>query len=200
MSTEGGGMESEVEVLGTRSDVWSDFSSYERLLWDVVWRWVGRFRGKYEPQELFNELVLAYVGYSNFYGKSLSRVEFGRGLWRTCWNRLVDMVRKEKVQISIDDVIVEASCEEWKELWGRFFIEDLLVLLKTDEGREMVGLVLSRRQELESVQVERRPIRKRCRSICKEDLVYYFVKRQGWEWKKVWLGLRDVERAITVLC
>lgn len=192
--------------------MWEDFKTYEKLLWKLVWKWMAITRHKYQPNELFNELVIVYANSWNTWqtGREMadwrgkSDEEFRFLLGRSCWTHLCDFIirRNKVVQVSIDDVIIEASSPEFTELFTRFFFEALDTLVTSEYGKEILDVLIHRRELLEKAKASRTAIFRtgstsipRKRQINREDMKYYFCKLEGWKCQDFSLGMTEVEKA-----
>ena len=177
---------------------WSKLSSYEKMLWKVVWVWKGRVRSHHEPQELFNELVLVFADIAKKFSDKPD-LEFGRILYRSCSNHLcLTLISRNKVHFSIDDVILTADNRTFEELYQYFFVQEMYEVLSTEEGREIFNVIVKTPELLLDAQNKRRARKtciKRNHGIRKEDLWFHFTKERGWEWSKYQSGVRDVEEA-----
>ena len=186
--------------------MWDRFPKYEKLLWSIVWKWMYKVGNKYEPNDLFNELVIVYINSYRTWTtdremvdwRGKSELEFKRLLWRSCYNQLYDVVirRHSRIMFSIDDVVVTSTNKEFNELMNRFMLEEIWSLLRTEEGRDIFDLVVKHPEKLARARRKRREIIVRNRLYNKQDLGYYFKEMEGWECLKYRRGIQDVERAL----
>ena len=174
--------------------MWEEFVKYEGIIDKVSRKWFRRLGGRFDLDELKNELVLLYAELCPVYSH-LTSVEFSKLLWVSSTHRIVDLIRREKIYISIDDVsiVVESKdfCREYFSIW----LEYVQKLLSVD-GRELIRVILDEVDELEKFHQSRTRGNRYCTRLSREDVRQFFVCEKGWTWNRVDDAIREVKEVL----
>lgn len=176
--------------------VWEDLSKYDKVLKKVVNRWWYRLNGRWSQDELYNECVLAYHDIYGVYKGVVPEKEFVKLLFRSCSNRLYDMIVNKRLEIEIEKVKVSVGLDKFQKLFEKLWVEDVLRLL-SEEGKLMVSFILDK-EKVEEVGLKRRGNSVRNQGLCREDVFYYFRRELGWSWRKIWAVIREVRRVLRI--
>lgn len=181
--------------------VWVDFPKYTSVLNKVVDKWWYRTRCAWDRDELYNECVLAYYDVYKVYRGRVPEREFVRLLFRSCSNRLYDLIVNRRLEVEIEKVKVSIGLEEFQKLFERLWLEDVMKLLSED-GRQLVSFILDK-DKVEQVNRDRRfslGFTSRKSGLCREDVFYYFRRELKWDWRRIWAAIREVRRVLKVFC
>ena len=176
--------------------MWEEFTGYEDIVNRVSKKWFRKLGGRFELDELKNELVLLYAELYPVYSH-LPSVEFSKLLWVSSTHRIIDLIRREKVYISIDDVSIvvdrEDFCREYFSVWLQYVQRFLSV-----DAKELIRVILDELEELEKLHQSRTEGNRYCTRLSQEDVRQFFVCKKGWTWNRVDDAIKEVKEALDV--
>jgi len=174
--------------------MWEKFGVYEGVIDRVSRKWFKKLGGRFDLDELKNELVLLYAELYPVYNH-LPQVEFSKILWVSSVHRIIDLIRREKIYISIDDVnvVVESKdfCKEYFNIWLEYVQRFLSV-----DGRELIRVILGESDELEKFHFSRTEGNRYYTRLSQEDVRQFFVCKKGWAWSRIDSAIKEVKEVL----
>lgn len=176
--------------------MWDEFSYFRPVVDKVAAKWTVKLAGRYDFDELKNECVLAYSEiYFFIEERKMPRSDFVKLLWTSCNNRIVDILRKNKFAVNIDDVQVQASSKEFDELFRKLWMEYVTTKL-SKEALEVLRTVLDDTKELERVHEVRRANSRYNTQLRREDLNKLFIGERGWTWGRLNRVVKEIREVL----
>ena len=183
-------------------DMWKMYMDYETVIDKFSYSWYSKLGGREDLDSIKNECVLGYFEVYYLYiikqGRVLSRDEFSKLLWCSCYNRVMDVFIKKVDTVEIEENTSAANSNDFLDLYKKLWKEDSERLLSSD-GKELLLVLLEKRNELENIHEQRIKVKQRKRyntNISTEDIRIYFIRQQDWSIKRLEAAIEEVGKRI----
>jgi len=177
-------------------NIWENFGEVEHVLDNVAGYWCKRAPGRFSFDELKNECVVVFSEVEPVArAQCMSQSHYVKYLWRSCCNRVCQLLSKDKLCFCIDDLFVLADSKAFREMMYKFWLEHVSAILSKD-AQEILNIVLVETEQLEDFHDSRVRSKLYSTRLSREDVYLYLQDIKGWGHSRILKGIEEVRGAV----